>query len=481
MTDESGSTKAAAETETEAGAGARRRAGGRWIERWDPEDAEFWAASGERIARRNLAFSVLSEHIGFSIWSLWSVMVLFMGPEYGVDPAGKFFLVAMPTLVGAVLRVPYTFAVARFGGRNWTVFSALLLLVPTAAAAVVMTPGTSYTTFLVAAALTGVGGGNFASSMTNINSFYPLRKKGWALGLNAGGGNIGVPVIQLLGLLVIGTAGAAQPRIVLAVYVPLIVIAALCAALFMDNLRPVTNDTGAAKDAARERHTWVMSLLYVGTFGSFIGYSFAFGLVLQNQFARTPLQAASLTFIGPLLGSLVRPVGGRLADRYGGARITLGNFVAMGAATGVVIYASAQRSLPVFLVGFIALFVLTGLGNGSTYKMIPGIFQAEAVRRGLEGEAAAAYGRRLSGAAMGLIGAVGALGGLAINLAFRQAFETAGSGTPAFVSFLAFYAVCGVVTWFVYLRGAGRGPAATALASGADAGEEDRRPVYAQV
>ncbi|WP_148592703.1 NarK/NasA family nitrate transporter, partial [Streptomyces sp. WAC01526] len=383
-------TAAAAETrsespdETPAGSRGedRPRRGGRWIEHWDPENEGFWRETGERVARRNLVFSVLSEHIGFSIWSLWSVMVLFMGPEYGIDPASKFFLVAMPTVVGAVLRVPYTFAVARFGGRNWTVISAAMLLVPTAAAAVVMEPGTSYTTFMLVAALAGVGGGNFASSMTNINSFYPLRKKGWALGMNAGGGNIGVPVIQLLGLLVIGTAGAAHPRIVLAVYVPLIVVAAVCAALFMDNLAPVTNDTGAALDAAREPHTWVMSLLYIGTFGSFIGYSFAFGLVLQNQFARTPLQAASLTFIGPLLGSLIRPVGGRLADRFGGARITLGNFGAMGLATGVVIYASAERSLPVFLVGFIALFVLTGLGNGSTYKMIPGIFQAQALRRG---------------------------------------------------------------------------------------------------
>ncbi|WP_411137129.1 nitrate/nitrite transporter [Streptomyces sp. C10] len=481
-------TAAAAETrsespdETPAGSRgeSRPRRGGRWIEHWDPEDEGFWRESGERVARRNLVFSVLSEHIGFSIWSLWSVMVLFMGPEYGIDPASKFFLVAMPTVVGAVLRVPYTFAVARFGGRNWTVISAAMLLVPTAAAAVVMEPGTSYTTFMLVAALAGVGGGNFASSMTNINSFYPLRKKGWALGMNAGGGNIGVPVIQLLGLLVIGTAGAAHPRIVLAVYVPLIVVAAVCAALFMDNLAPVTNDTGAALDAAREPHTWVMSLLYIGTFGSFIGYSFAFGLVLQNQFARTPLQAASLTFIGPLLGSLIRPVGGRLADRFGGARITLGNFGAMGLATGVVIYASAERSLPVFLVGFIALFVLTGLGNGSTYKMIPGIFQAQALRRGLAGEEAAAYGRRLSGAAMGLIGAVGALGGLAINLAFRQSFLVAGSGTPAFVSFLGCYVVCGAVTWTVYLRPAARARR-TAEAAEAAPADEGRRPVYAEV
>ena len=156
-------TAAAAETRNESPDGShgevRRRRGGRWIERWDPEDEGFWRETGERIARRNLVFSVLSEHIGFSIWSLWSVMVLFMGPEYGIAPAEKFFLVAMPTVVGGVLRVPYTFAVARFGGRNWTVISAALLLVPTSVAAVVLEPGTSYTTFLLVAALGGSAAG----------------------------------------------------------------------------------------------------------------------------------------------------------------------------------------------------------------------------------------------------------------------------------------------------------------------------------
>ncbi|MEV6010355.1 nitrate/nitrite transporter [Streptomyces sp. NPDC051976] len=441
----------------------------RWIEQWDPEDVRFWnEGGGKRVAARNLAFSVLSEHIGFSVWSLWSVMVLFMGPKYGVDPAGKFFLVAMPTLVGGVLRVPYTFAVAKFGGRNWTVVSALLLLIPVITASFVMKPGVSYTTLMVVAALTGVGGGNFASSMTNINSFYPLREKGWALGLNAGGGNIGVPAIQLIGLLVIGTAGATHPRIVLAVYIPLIVVAATLSALFMDNLAPVKNDTGAALDAARDGHTWIMAFLYIGTFGSFIGYSFAFGLVLQNQFGRTPLQAADLTFIGPLLGSLIRPVGGRLADRFGGARITWWNFLAMAAATGVVVIASAQKSLATFLVGFIALFVLSGIGNGSAFKMIPGIFQKKAEAKGLVGEEAAAHGRRLSGAAMGLIGAVGALGGVGINLAFRESFLNAKSGTPAFVSFLVFYGVCFVVTWAVYLRRTA--PAADAAGQAAPTG-----------
>ncbi|MEU8937702.1 nitrate/nitrite transporter [Streptomyces goshikiensis] len=442
------------------------RKGARWIERWDPEDPVFWRESGERTARRNLLYSVLSEHIGFSIWSLWSVMVLFMGPGYGIDPAGKFFLIATATFVGALVRVPYTFAVARFGGRNWTVVSALLLLAPTTAALLVMEPGTSYATFLAVAALTGVGGGNFASSMTNINAFFPLRKKGWALGLNAGGGNIGVPVVQLAALLVIGTAGAGHPRLLLAAYLPLIVLAAALALARMDNLAPVRNDTGAVRDAVRDAHTWIMAFLYIGTFGSFIGYSFAFGLVLQTQFGRTPLQAASLTFIGPLLGSLIRPVGGALADRFGGARITLATFVAMAAATGVVVLASVRESLPVFLVGFVALFALSGLGNGSTYKMIPGIFQAKALARGMDGEAAAAYGRRLSGAAMGLIGAGGALGGLGINLVFREAFLSSGTGTAAFVTFLGFYGACCAVTWAVYLR---RPAAVIAKASGAAA------------
>ncbi|MFI0033920.1 nitrate/nitrite transporter [Streptomyces mutabilis] len=449
--------------------------GRRWIQHWDPEDETFWKETGERVARRNLFFSVLSEHIGFSVWTLWSVLVLFMGPEYGLTPADKFLLTSVVTLVGAVVRVPYTFAVAVFGGRNWTIISAGLLLVPTVAAFAVMEPGTSFSTFLLVGLLAGIGGGNFASSMTNINAFFPLRKKGWALGLNAGGGNIGVPVIQLTALAIIGAGGG--PRVLLGIYIPLILVAAVLAARFMDNLASVKNDTGAAKDAARDGHTWIMAVLYIGTFGSFIGYSFAFGQVLTTQFGRTPLQAAYLTFIGPLLGSLIRPLGGRLADRYGGARITLWNFVAMAAATAVLVAASMAKSLALFVAVFVALFVLSGLGNGSTFKMIPGIFQNKALARGLRGEEAVAYGRRLSGASMGLIGAVGALGGVAINLAFRQSFLSVGSGTGAFVAFLAYYAVCFAVTWAVYLRR----PTVRTPDGPADTAEAKSRLSYAEV
>jgi NNP family nitrate/nitrite transporter-like MFS transporter len=224
----------------------------------------------------------------------------------------------------------------------------------------------------------------------------------------------------------------------------------------MDNLTSMRNDTGAFKEAVKESQTWVMSFLYIGTFGSFIGYSFAFGLVLQNQFGRTPLQAAAVTFIGPLLGSLIRPVGGWLADKYGGAKVTFWNFIAMAVATCLVLAASAVDSLALYTAGFVLLFVFTGVGNGSTYKMIPAIFRGQArvaIESGdAEPEPAYLKARRLSGAVIGIAGAIGALGGLFINLAFRQSFMTTQSGDPAFWSFLAFYVVCIVVTYVVYLR-----------------------------
>lgn len=448
-----------------------RRPGGRRLEHWDPEDEEFWERTGRPIARRNLWQSIFSEHIGFSVWTLWSVLVLFMGPEYGLDAAQKFVLVAVPTLVGAVLRLPYTVAVARFGGRNWTTFSAALLIVPLVLAMIVMEPGVGYPTLLLVAAVAGVGGGNFASSMANINAFFPERSKGAALGLNAGGGNLGVPVVQLLGLLVIGLLGAGQPRVLIALYLPLVVVSAVLAWWRMDTIADPSHSAGAHSaranstatftEVCRDRQTWIMSVLYIGTFGSFIGYSFAFGLVLQSQFGRTPLQAAAVTFIGPLIGSLVRPVGGSLADRFGGAGVTLWNFAGMAAATVLIIVASGTQSLAAFTFGFVLLFTLSGIGNGSTYTMIPAIFSRRAraaIAGGADREDALAAARRRSGAVIGIAGAVGALGGLFINLAFRESFAAAGSGVPAFWAFLAFYVLCIGLTWAVYLR-PGRAPA----------------------
>jgi len=425
---------------------------GHWIDDWRPEDPAFWESTGAPIARRNLIFSILSEHIGFSVWSLWSVLVLFLGPAYGIDPAGKFLLTAVPTLVGAALRIPYSFAVARFGGRNWTVVSASLLLVPALLAAFLIRPGVSYSTLLILAAVAGVGGGNFASSMTNINAFYPNRLKGWALGINAGGGNLGVAAVQLIGLFVLAAFGAGHPGIVAGIYIPLIVLAALGSALYMDNLSQARNEKKAVRAATREPHTWIMSLLYIGTFGSFIGFGFAFGQVLQVQFHTefsTPVKAAYLTFLGPLLGSLVRPIGGALADRLGGAKVTFVNFILMALGAGTVLVAAQQLSLPLYIVGFIALFVFSGIGNGSTYKMIPAIFRAKYATDELRA-------RRLSGAVIGIAGAIGAFGGVLVNLAFRQSFLETKSADSAYIAFIAFYLVCVAVTWAVYLRSSSR-------------------------
>jgi NNP family nitrate/nitrite transporter-like MFS transporter len=448
------------------------------IEHWDSEDVEAWEGTGgqtagKEIAKRNLIWSVVAEHVGFSIWSIWSVMVLFMPQNvYHIDAAGKFYLVAMPTLVGAFMRIPYTIAPARFGGRNWTIVSALLLLIPTALTWYVMTqPGTSYTTFMVVAAFAGFGGGNFASSMTNINAFYPQRLKGWALGLNAGGGNIGVPVIQLIGLLVIATISNTAPEIVCAIYLVAIALAALGAALFMDNLRNQKSNLGALGEVLRYKHSWVMSFLYIGTFGSFIGFSFAFGQVLQINFlaggdnaAQASLHAAQIAFVGPLLGSISRPFGGKLADRIGGGKITMYTFIAMMFAAGILVAAgmlddgtkgaATGSQMLGYVVGFILLFVLSGVGNGSTYKMIPSIFEAKAQGHDeWSRDEKAAWSRKMSGALIGFAGAVGALGGVFINMVLRASYVgSAHSATNAFWVFLCFYVVCAVVTWFVFLR-----------------------------
>jgi MFS transporter, NNP family, nitrate/nitrite transporter len=177
-----------------------------WISDWNPEDTAFWESKGKFIARRNLIWSIVAEHLGFSIWLIWSIVVTKLpqaGFHFTTDQL--FQRVALPGLIGALMRFPYTFAVTTFGGRNWTIFSASVLFIPTIALAYFVTrPETSYSTMLLVSALAGLGGGNFASSMANISFFYPDRMKGWALGLNAAGGNIGVSTVQLFTPILMG-------------------------------------------------------------------------------------------------------------------------------------------------------------------------------------------------------------------------------------------------------------------------------------
>jgi MFS transporter, NNP family, nitrate/nitrite transporter len=450
-----------------------------WISDWNPEDAKFWESKGKFIARRNLIWSIVAEHLGFSIWLIWSIVVTKLpqaGFHFTTDQL--FQLVALPGLVGALMRFPYTFAVTTFGGRNWTIFSASVLFIPTIALAYFVTrPETPYSTMLLVSALAGLGGGNFASSMTNISFFYPDRMKGWALGLNAAGGNIGVSTVQLFTPILMGWSiinlfqgtplegGIYIQNAGLMWLLPL-AIAVYGAIFYMNNLVTARSTFKDQLAIVGRKHTWIMSFIYIGTFGSFIGYSAAFPLLIKTQF---PTVTIGIAFLGPLLGSLSRPLGGWLADKIGGAIITLWNFIAMGVATIGVLYFVSEKEFAGFLTMFLILFVTTGIGNGSTYRMIPSIFReenlAKARRAGEIGRASALRAANIeSGAALGFIGAIGACGGYFIPRGFGASIAATGGPNIALGAYLAYYVICLVLTWQFYLRRSSAASGATSLA-----------------
>ncbi|MGI9120376.1 MAG: MFS transporter [Acidimicrobiales bacterium] len=482
-------------------AGSHR--GGHWIDHWDPDDEAFWEGTGKRIARKNLALSIFAEHIGFSIWVLWTIVVINLA-NIGItlSVSELFLLVAVPNLVGSILRIPYTFAVPRFGGRAWTTVSAGLLLIPTLALAVVVpsgwlagqSQGAQLWVLMACAATAGIGGGNFSSSMANISFFYPERRKGFALGLNAAGGNLGVASAQLLVPLaiIVGVPAAAvklpQHQVHMAyaglMWLPLVAIAAIGAWTYMDSLTQAKADTTSYVAALRNRQTWVMSFLYIGTFGSFIGFSFALPLVIKNTFpeflAGHPFIAtylAGLGFLGALVGSVSRPLGGWLSDKVSGAKVTLAVFLGMAAFTAAAIGGVQRRSFPIFFGSYMVIFLLSGMGNGSTYKMIPSIFatlgRREAAEKGSDPKEAAVEFKRRAAAVIGIAGAIGAFGGFLIQVVLRQASleisalvkaaktpvekvavaaAHADWSVPALWIFLASYVVFAAVTWLVYVR-----------------------------
>jgi len=405
-------------------------------------------------------------------------------------------------LIGSALRLPYTFAVPRFGGRLWTMISAALLLIPTLLLAILVPSGwlarqshdTQLWTLLFCAATAGFGGGNFSSSMFNISFFFPERKKGLALGLNAAGGNLGVAVAQLLVPLaiIIGVPAAKvklpvhQVHMVNAglMWLPLILGAIVAAYLYMDSLTVAKAPKAPYVQAVKNRQTWVMSFLYIGTFGSFIGYSFALPLVIKTTFPEFLIDhpfiatyLAGLGFVGALIGSLSRPLGGWLADRLGGARVTLGVFIGAALFTVTAISGVQNRNFALFFASYMLIFLLVGAGNGSTYKMIPNIFatlgRREAATKGLEPKQTAVNFKQQAAAVIGIAGAIGAFGGFLIQVVLRQAnldvaalvkaaktpvekvavaAQHADWSIPALQVFLASYVVFALTTWFVYLR-----------------------------
>lgn len=446
---------------------------------WLPEDHKFWEVEGKSIARRNLWISIPCLLLAFAVWMVWSVVVVNLpniGFKFNTDQL--FWLAALPGLSGATLRIFYSFMVPIFGGRRWTAISTASLLLPAIGIGfAVQNPETPYATFLILALLCGFGGGNFASSMSNISFFFPKAQKGGALGLNAGLGNLGVSVVQFVVPIVItaGVFGAlggdAQTWVKGAqtkqmwlqnagfIWVPFIALSTVAAWFGMNDIASAKASFADQAVIFKRKHNWLMCWLYLGTFGSFIGYSAGFPLLTKTQFPDVnPVQYA---FLGPLVGAIARVIGGWISDKLGGAIVTFWTFILMiGAVFGVIQFAPSATSTGSFW-GFFTMFMLlfmgTGVGNASTFRMIPVIFmterQRDAAGKGNAAENAAIIaGNKEAAAVLGFSSAIAAYGAFFIPKSFGTSIAATGSAELALYGFIGFYLSCIVITWLFYSR-----------------------------
>jgi NNP family nitrate/nitrite transporter-like MFS transporter len=457
------------------------KSSGRILTIWTPEDKTFWAQQGQAIATRNLWISVPALFLAFAVWQLMSVVAVKL-PQIGFNFTTNqlFWLVAAPALSGATLRIFYSFMVPIFGGRRWTAISTASLLIPAVGIGIaVQDPTTSYTTMLILALLCGFGGGNFSSSMANINFFFPKERKGSALGVNAGLGNLGVSSMQFLAPLMItvgilgifggdpqtavdraaGTQATVWIQNAAFIWVPWIAIAAVAAWIGMNDIADARASFTEQAVIFKRKHNWIMCWLYLGTFGSFIGYSAGFPLLIKSQFPQ--VNALQYAWLGPFVGAIIRPFGGWLADKLGGAAVTYWNFIVMAAAVGGVLYflpsGPSGGSFAGFLVMFILLFLTTGIGNGSTFRMIPVIFLTERQRQAA-GKGAAAQEQAVkdankeAAAVLGFSAAVAAYGGFFIPKSYGTSIDLMGGPEGALYLFIVFYLSCIAVTWWYYAR-----------------------------
>lgn len=443
------------------------------LQDWRPEDKDFWEKQGKSIAARNLWISIPNLLLAFSVWMVWSVVVAKM-PAIGFNfsVGERFWLAALPGLSGATLRIFYSFMIPIFGGRKWTALSTASLLLPAIGIGfAVQDPTTSYTTFLILALLCGLGGGNFASSMANIAYFYPKKTKGNALALNAGLGNLGVSVMQFVVPIVIttsvfGSIGGEPQKLSDGgqlfiqnagfIWVPFLIVSAIAAWFGM-------NDIADAKASFKEQsiifsrfHNWIMCILYTGTFGSFIGYAAGFPLLMKTQFP--DVNVLSYAFLGPLVGALSRAATGWVSDKFGGGRVTFWTFLGMIIAVfGVLQFLPSSGDAGNFwgfFACFMALFFLTGVGNASTFQMIPSIMRQEIPRLmpKLDEGQTLKQAERESAAIIAFTSAIAAYGAFFIPKAYGTSISMTGEPHGALWAFLVFYAVCVAVTWFFYSR-----------------------------
>ncbi len=446
------------------------------IDDWRPEDSHFWAAGGKAIATRNLWISIPALLLAFAVWMVWSTVIVRLnsiGFTFSTDQL--FWLAALPGLSGATLRIFYSFMVPIFGGRRWTALSTASLLAPALwMGFAVQDTSTPYNVFVLIALLCGFGGGNFASSMSNISFFYPKAQQGTALGMNAGLGNLGVSVMQfgvplVISVGIFGALGGAPQNLPDGsqlwlqnagfIWVPFILAVTLAAWFGMNDLTSAKASFSEQAVIFKRKHNWLMCWLYLATFGSFIGFAAGLPMLIKTQFPGVdPLKFA---FLGPLVGALIRPVGGWLADKMGGAQVTLWNFVVMIAAVFGVLHflpqAGSEGNFYGFLAMFMLLFVTTGVGNGSTFRMIPVIFRTQHERLSAgkskeEQEQAGKNAGKEAAAVLGFSSAMAAYGAFFIPKSFGTSMALTGGPQMALYAFVGFYVSCIVLTWWSYAR-----------------------------
>jgi NNP family nitrate/nitrite transporter-like MFS transporter len=436
-------------------------ASGSWLATWTPEDAGFWATVGRKRAWGTLTITTASLTMAFIAWFLVSALVVRL-PQIGFrfTPGQLFWLAAMPGLAGGTLRLVHMFLVPIYGSRLVVTVSTLSLLLPLVGwFYAVQDPTTPFWVLMVLAFLAGLGGGNFSSFMPSTSMFFPKRLQGTALAIQAGVGNFGVSVVQFVTPWVIGfalfggmafvgdsqtmTRAGTQSQIWLQ-NAPLVMIpftlAFGVAAWFLLRSIPVKANFAAQFDIFRSRHTWAQTSLYIMTFGAFSGLAATFPLLIRQIYGGFPGAPDPLAwaFYGPLVGSASRVLAGPLSDRLGGARVT--HWAGLGMLVCAVLVTlntqpTSLDSFPMFVAAMLALFFFAGVGNASTFKQMPMLFEP-----------------RQAGGVIGFTAAIAAYGPFIFGMLFAWSFGAFGSATPIFYGLAVFFAFNVALNWWLYAR-----------------------------
>lgn len=436
--------------------------GSTWLSQWEPEDPTFWEKTGKRVAWRTLWITTYSLILSFITWFMVSAIVVRLpGVGFQFSTTQLFWLTAMPGLAGGTLRIIWTFLPPILGTRHLVSLSTLLLLIPVLGwSYAIINPGTPYGVLLLLAFLAGIGGGNFSGFMPSTSYFFPKKLQGTALGIQAGIGNFGVSIVQfitpwvvgfaLFGSSLVGLGGpqtfskgpVSQPMWLhnaAEVWTLFILLAAVLAWFFLKSV-PVRANFREQFDIFRDKHTWIMTSLYIATFGSFSGLSAVFGLLIKQLYGKFEGAPDPLTyaFLGPLVGSVLRVIFGPIADRVGGAVLTTVSTVGMlfsAVAISFFVHPTGLEQFPYFVAFMLFIFFFAGIGNASTFKQIPMIFDP-----------------RKAGGVIGWTAAIAAYGPFFFSIIIAAIIARAGHPTAFFYGLAVFYGFNIALNWYFYAR-----------------------------